>query len=67
LKIGKEVKKHGKNLSDFYGFGVSIPASSKGAPKFYEKLNTRYDYSSATRGIKSIAQQENALKARHIQ
>ena len=36
--------------------------TSKGTPKLFEKVNTRYDYGQAQKGIKSIAQQEMELR-----
>ena len=62
-----QLVRHGRDLRDFYGFGVSIPVTSKGVPKLLEKISTRYDYSSAQRGIKSIAQQEIELRLKHGQ
>ena len=40
----KQVRLPQRDLQDFYGFGVSIPMTSKGIPKLFEKINTRYDY-----------------------
>lgn len=65
IQMVKQARPPGRDLRDFYGFGVSIPVTSKGVPKLFEKINTRYDYSSAQRGIKSIAQQEIELRLKH--
>lgn len=62
-----QIVRHGRDLRDFYGFGVSIPVTSKGVPKLLEKLNPKQDPASAHRGIKSIAQQEIELRLKHGQ